>query len=97
MCFLHTNKYFLWYCHFTCSVLLFQFVLAAILALCYASAEPEAKAKPGFLAAAYTAPLVAPAAPAVAYTAAYSAPAAYAYAPYPYAPYAAYSAPLVLG
>lgn len=75
--------------------LIFQFVFAAILAFCYAA--PEAKAKPGFLAAAYSAPLVAPAAPAVAYTSAYAAPAAYAYAPYPYAAYSAYSAPLVLG
>lgn len=75
----------------------FQFIFATILAVCYAAPEPAPKAKPGFLAAAYSAPLVAPAAPAVAYTAAYAAPAAYAYAPYPYAAYSAYSAPLVLG
>lgn len=79
------------------SLLTFQFIFAAILAVCYAAPEPEPKAKPGFLAAGYSAPLVAPAAPAVAYPAAYAAPAAYAYAPYPYAAYAPYSAPLVLG
>lgn len=78
-------------------LLSFQFVFAAFLAFCYAAPEPEPKAKAGLVAAAYTAPLVAPAAPAVAYTAAYTAPAAYAYSPYPYAAYAAYSAPLVLG
>lgn len=71
-------------------------MFAVVLALCYAAPEP--KAKPGFLAAGYSAPLVAPAAPALAYSApaayysaAYTAP--YAYAPYP--AYAAYSAPLI--
>lgn len=68
------------------------------MAFCYATPAPEPKAKPGFIAAAYSAPLVAPAAPlaysapAAYYSAAYAAP--YAYAPYP--AYAAYSAPLIL-
>lgn len=76
-----------------------------------AFATPEPKAKPGLVAAAYTAPVVAAAPVAytagiapVAYTAGYTAaaPLAYtsgyygAYRAYPYA-YSPYTAPLVLG
>ncbi|KAL3275659.1 hypothetical protein HHI36_020412 [Cryptolaemus montrouzieri] len=86
------------------------FALFVIIGCALASPEPEAKPvaeakaapKPGVLA--YSAPLVAP---GLAYTAAYTAPLAYsAYAapyvaPYAaaysaYAPYSAFSAPLVV-
>lgn len=73
--------------------LLFQIVFAAFLAFALATPAPEPKAKPGYVAAAYTAPVVA--AP-YAYSA-YAAPYA-AYSTYPaYSAYSAYpySAPLV--
>ncbi|CAG9769883.1 unnamed protein product [Ceutorhynchus assimilis] len=69
------------------------FVFAAILAIAFANpeakADPKPEAKPGIIAAAYSAPIVA--AP-VTYTAAYSAPLTYAAAPLAYSAYPAYSA-----
>ncbi|KAK9731027.1 hypothetical protein QE152_g13963 [Popillia japonica] len=64
-------------------------LFAAILAFAVATPAPEPKAKPGYVAAAYTAPVVAApyayAAPYAAYSA-YPAYSAYsAYSAYPYA------------
>lgn len=82
-------------------IVLFQIFFAALLAFAAASPVPEPKAKPGLLAAGYSAPLVA-AAPAYTAYSAYSAPLAYSagyVAPSVYsAGYAyPYSSPYVVG